>query len=385
MSGKSSTSKLLPVLFGFFVMGFVDVVGISTSYVKKDFALSDTMSNLLPTMVFLWFAVFSVPTGLLMNKIGRKKTVVLSMVVTFIALLVPIISYNFTFILIAFALLGIGNTILQVSLNPLVSNTVSKDKLTSILTLGQFVKAISSFLGPIIAGLTAFALGNWKLMFPIFALVTIISTLWLISTNIEEEKTETQSSSFASSFKLLGDKTILLLFLGILFVVGVDVGMNTATPKFLMERTGMALEKAGIGTSVYFAARTVGALVGAIILAKFSSRIFFRISMITAIAALSVMIFLQNQIPIFIAVAVIGFAIANIFSIIFSLALQKLPTRANEISGLMIMGIAGGAIFPLLMGVMADIIGQRGALLVISVCMLYLVFLSFSLRSEKRN
>ncbi len=385
MTANKSLSRLLPVLFGFFIMGLVDIVGISTSFVKKDFALSDSMSNLLPSMVFLWFAVFSVPTGLLMNKIGRKNTVLISMTFTIIALFLPVISYNFIMVLIAFAFLGIGNTILQVSLNPLISNIVTPEKLTSTLTFGQFIKAISSFLGPIIAGFAALALGNWKLMFPLFAIITFISTLWLILTPIEESQQNIQTTTISSSLKLLGNNKILILFLGILFVVGVDVGMNTVTPKFLMERSGMIIEKAGLGTSIYFAARTVGALIGSILLAKYSSKLFFRISILFSIAALVTMIFLENPIAIFITVAIIGFSIANIFSIIFSIALQKLPERTNEISGLMIMGIAGGAIFPPIMGLMADSLGQRGALIVILFCMLYLILASFLINKEREN
>jgi MFS transporter, FHS family, L-fucose permease len=382
MASKKTIVSALPVLFGFFVMGFVDVVGISTSYVKNDFQLSDTLSNLLPAMVFLWFAVFSVPTGILMNKLGRKNTVLCSMFITILALLVPLVAYNFVMVLIAFALLGIGNAILQVSLNPLVSNIVKKEQLTSSLTLGQFIKAIAAFIGPVLAGFAATTLGNWKLMFPIFGGITVLSTLWLLLTPVEKETEVSGTTSFGAAFSLLGDKTILFLFLGILFVVGVDVGMNTATPKFLMERTGMALDKAGLGTSLYFAARTAGALIGAILLAKISAKKFFRINMVLAIVALIAMISLSNTIGILVMVAIIGFTIANIFSIIFSLALQKLPNRANEISGLMVMGIAGGAIFPLLMGVMADKMGQTGALLVILGCMVYLLVAAMVIKTE---
>jgi len=382
MTANKSLFKALPVLFGFFIMGFVDVVGISTSYVKQDFGLSDTLSNLLPAMVFFWFAVFSVPTGILMNKLGRKNTVLLSMIVTLLALLVPLVAYNFVAILIAFALLGIGNTIIQVSLNPLVSNIVSKDKLTSTLTLGQFIKAIAAFLGPILAGFAASSLGNWKLMLPIFAVITLLSAFWLWISSVEKEAEVSETTSFKAAFSLLGDKTILFLFLGILFVVGVDVGMNTATPKFLMERTGMTLETAGLGTSLYFMARTAGALVGAIVLAKMSAKRFFQVSMILAVIALIAMIPMKNTIGILIMVAIIGFTIANIFSIIFSIAIQKLPLRANEISGLMVMGIAGGAIFPLLMGVMSDKMGQTGGLLVIFGCMIYLLIASFVIKEN---
>ncbi|MDN5291257.1 MAG: transporter, family, L-fucose permease [Anaerophaga sp.] len=384
MNTNTSLSKLLPVLFGFFVMGFVDVVGISTSYVQKDFNLSDSVANLLPMMVFLWFFVFSVPTGLLMNKLGRKNTVLLSMVITFIAMLVPLIAYSYGMALFAFALLGIGNTILQVSLNPLVSNVVSKEHLTSRLTLGQFIKAIASFLGPIIAGFAAATLGNWKMLFPVFAGVTMLSGLWLLLTPIPRDERVEETTSFGEAFGLLKDRTILLLFLGILFVVGVDVGMNTATPKFLMERAGLPLEQAGLGTSLYFAARTVGALTGAILLAKFSATRFFRISMLSAITAMVIMLFSQSTVLILIMVAVIGFAIANIFSIIFSMALQKRPERGNEISGLMIMGVSGGAILPPLMGLASDAIGQTGGMLVILAGMLYLLLAAYVVKSERK-
>lgn len=385
MNSNTSLSKFLPVLFGFFVMGFVDVVGISTSYVQQDFNLSDSVANLLPMMVFLWFFVFSVPTGLLMNKLGRKNTVLLSMAITVVAMLVPWIAYSYGIALLAFALLGIGNTILQVSLNPLVTNVVSEEQLTSRLTLGQFVKAISSFLGPIIAGFAATSLGNWKILFPLFAAITLLSGLWLWLVPIPREESNEKSTSFSDAFGLLKDKTILLLFLGILFVVGVDVGMNTATPKFLMERAGLPLEKAGLGTSLYFAARTIGALTGAILLAKLSSMGFFRISMIVAVAATILMVFSHGTVVILILVALIGFSIANIFSIIFSMALQKRADRGNEISGLMIMGVSGGAVLPPVMGIASDAIGQTGSILVILVGMLYLLFAAYGVKVESKK
>jgi MFS transporter, FHS family, L-fucose permease len=382
MTTEKSFSKSLPVLFGFFIMGFVDVVGIATNYVKQDFALSDTLANLLPMMVFLWFAVFSVPTGLLMNKIGRKKTVLLSMAVTFVAMLVPLASYRFEVVLVAFALLGIGNTILQVSLNPLLSNVVRGERLTSSLTWGQFIKAIASFLGPVIAGFAAASLGNWKLLFPIFAGVTLLSTLWLFITQIEEQPVEGKTSSFRECFSLLKDKTILLFFLGILAVVGIDVGLNTTIPKFLMERCGILLDQAGLGTSLYFIARTTGTFVGAILLIKFSGRKFLIISMVVAIAGMLVMLLMSNLWAILVLIFIMGFAVANVFSIIFSAALQKKPKRANEISGLMIMGVAGGAVIPPLMGVVSDAMGQAGGMAVLLVAMIYLLFSAYSMKKS---
>lgn len=369
---KTSVLQLAPILFGFFIMGFVDVVGIATNYVKKDFGLSDTLSNLLPMAVFLWFLIFSVPTGMLMNKIGRKRTVQLSMLVTGIGLLVPMISYTLPVVLSAFALLGIGNTLLQVALNPLLTNVVSKDKLTSSLTTGQFIKAVSSFLGPIIAAYAGTQFGNWQALFPIFAAITVLSFLWLSATPLHEGGRNESTSTIAECFALLGDRRIFLYFAGILTLVGIDVGLNVSGPRLLMERTGMELEQAGYVASLYFVFKTTGTFLGAILLAKWPARRFYLISAIGAVAAMILLLFAHNAALIYAGVALAGFACANIFSILFSFAMQRMPERSNEVSGLLIMGVSGGAIFPLLMGLASDAAAaQWGAIAVLLVCCAY--------------
>ncbi|WP_167612280.1 MFS transporter [Maribellus sediminis] len=371
---KKSNLAVLPVLFSFFIMGFADVVGISSSYVKQDFGLSDSMANLLPMMVFLWFAVFSVPTGVLMNKLGRKNTVLLSIVVTLLALLVPLASYSYSMVLIAFALLGIGNTILQVALNPLLTNVVSGEKLTSSLTLGQFVKAIASFIGPIVAGVASGTFGNWKLMFPFFALITLLSGLWLILTPIQKEQSNSETAGFAASFNLLKDPVMLSFFFAIVVLVGIDVGLNVTLPKFLMERTVMPLEKAGLGTSLYFAARTIGTFIGAILLMKYSGRKFYIGSAVLGIVALAVMVAIPGPVSLmYTMIFCSGLAVANVFSIVFSAALRRKPEYANEVSGLLIMGVAGGAIVPPVMGLVSDAVGQTGAMLVVLLLFVYLL------------
>lgn len=374
---------LLPVMSGFFIMGFCDVVGIASSYVKEDFGLTETEANFLPSMVFIWFFICSVPTGLLMNRIGRKNTVLLSMALTFGAMLLPLFHYSYGVSLVAFALLGIGNTILQVSLNPLLSNIVDGERLTSSLTAGQFVKAMSSFCGPIIAACATLWTGNWQYMFPLFAAITLLSTGWLLLTPLPKEQTPQNVSSFKDALSLLGNKTILLLFLGILFIVGVDVGINTVTPKLLMERCDMNLSEAGYGTSLYFAFRTAGAFFGAIILARYSSGKIFFYGMLLAIAALIALLFGQDKWVIWTGVSLIGLACANVFSILFGFALKTVPAKANDISGLMIMGVSGGAVIPVFMGLATETAGsQSGATLVIGLCMLYLLFCAISFRKK---
>lgn len=332
MDNKQNQKAIYPILFGFFVMGFADVVGIATNYVKVDFGLSDTLANLLPMIVFLWFALFSIPTGILMGKAGRRNTVVIALAITVLAMLLPLFFYDFASILVAFALLGIGNTILQVSLNPMVANVVNPDRITSVLTLGQFIKAISSFLGPIIAGAASAFWGDWKLIFAVYAATTLISMIWLISTIPGKEHLEAAKATFGTTLSLFKDKYIVSLFLGILFIVGIDVGLNTSIPKLLMERTDMALTEAGLGTSLYFAARTIGSFAGAFLLAKLSGARFLKYSMFVAIAAFVLLLLVPGTWSMFAMIVIVGLACANVFSIIFSYALQHKPERANEIS-----------------------------------------------------
>jgi len=384
MKNENSISKILPVLFGFFIMGFCDVVGITSTHVKADFGLSDTMSNMIPVALFSMFLLFSVPTGILMNKIGRKKTVLLSNVITIAAMFLPLIGYTFAMSLIAFSLLGIANTILQVSLNPLLTNVVKGDQLASSLTAGQFVKAISSFCGPFIAIFAANQLGSWQLIFPIYAVITVLSTIWLMATPIVEEPVVGKASTFGEVLSLLKDIRIFQLFLGILFVVGVDVGLNTAAPKILIERCGLSAADAGFGPSAYFAFRTGGAFFGAILLSEFSSDKFFKINIVIAVLAIAALLFIPGKIAIFALFAIVGFTIANVFPIIYAKAIHIRPDKANEISGLMITGVFGGAVIPFFMGLLSDAFySQVGSVIVILISALYLTYCAFFLKTAK--
>ncbi len=377
-------AKLIPVMLCFFAMGFVDLVGIASNYVKADLNLSDSQANIFPSLVFFWFLIFSVPTGILMNRIGRKKTVLLSLVVTFVSLLLPIFGDSYGLMLCSFSLLGIGNALMQTSLNPLLSNIISGDKLASSLTFGQFVKAIASFLAPYIAmwGATCtipqFGLG-WRVLFPIYMIIAILAILWLSATPIEEEKPD-KASGFVDCLKLLGNPFIILCFLGIMCHVGIDVGTNTTAPKILMERLGMTLDEASFATSLYFIFRTIGCFSGAIILQKVSSKLFFIISVICMLAAMVLLFVSDAQYVIYTAIALIGFGNSNVFSIVFSQALLSLPEKKNEISGLMIMGLFGGTVFPLLMGFASDAMGQDGAVGVMTVGVVYLLFYTLKIK-----
>ena len=374
---KSMKLTLIPVMLCFFAMGFVDLVGIASNYVKEDLGLNDATANLFPSLVFFWFLIFSVPTGMLMNKIGRKKTVLLSLIVTVVSLLLPIFGETFGIMLISFSLLGIGNALMQTSLNPLVSAVTSGKNLASTLTFGQFVKAIASFMAPYIAmwGAVAtipnFGLG-WRVLFPIYMIIGVFATIFLAGTPIEEERNDGKASGFVDCFKLLGKPIVLLSFIGIMCHVGIDVGTNTTAPKLLMERLGWTLNEAAFATSLYFIFRTIGCFTGTVFLRVMKPRLFFTISVVMMALSMVGMFVGESKAILYIAIALVGYGNSNIFSIVFSQALLALPEKKNEVSGLMIMGLFGGTVFPLIMGFASDAIGQIGAVLVMAVGVIYL-------------
>ena len=373
---SSKKLVLIPLMLCFFAMGFVDLVGIASNYVKEDLQLTDSVANVFPSLVFFWFLIFSVPTGILMNRIGRKKTVLLSLIVTLVSLVLPVLGENFGIMLVSFSLLGIGNALMQTSLNPLISTVIKGGHLASTLTFGQFVKAIASFLAPYLAMwgamgvLPTMGLG-WRALFVIYLVMGIFATLLLAGTPIEEEPVD-QASSVTSCLRLLGKPVVLLSFIGIMCHVGIDVGTNTTAPKILMERLGYSLNEAAFATSLYFIFRTVGCLTGSLFLRLLRTRIFFIISVVMMALSMAGLFLGHSQIVLYTAIALVGYGNSNVFSMIFSQALTDMPEQKNEVSGLMIMGLFGGTVFPLLMGFASDAVGQMGAVAVMAVGVIYL-------------
>ena len=373
---SSKKLVLIPLMLCFFAMGFVDLVGIASNYVKEDLQLTDSVANVFPSLVFFWFLIFSVPTGILMNKIGRKKTVLLSLIVTLVSLALPILGENFGIMLISFSLLGIGNALMQTSLNPLISTVIKGGHLASTLTFGQFVKAIASFLAPYLAmwgamGILPLLGLGWRALFVIYLVMGIFATLLLAGTPIEEEPVG-QASSVTSCLRLLGKPVVLLSFIGIMCHVGIDVGTNTTAPKILMERLGYSLNEAAFATSLYFIFRTMGCLTGSLFLRLLRTRTFFIISVVMMALSMAGLLFGHSQTVLYASIALVGYGNSNVFSMIFSQALTDMPEQKNEVSGLMIMGLFGGTVFPLLMGFASDAVGQMGAVAVMAVGVIYL-------------
>ena len=369
---KINISKIAPVLMAFFVMSFVDLVGIGVDRVSKDMSLSATVAQLIPSAAFLWFFVLSVPVGVLQSRLGKKTMLNIGMGVTALGLIVPFIFYSFAVVLIGFALLGIGNTIVQVSANPLMIDVVPGNRASSFLSFSQFVKAIGSMLGAPLAGFFALKFGDWKLLFLVFGIVSILAVVWLGSAKIDETRIEGYKATFSSSFKLLGNGFVLLMVLSIFVVVGVDVGFNSNSGQFLIKQFGIDQTAAESGRSVYFLGRMLGTFAGAIMLTKISSRKFFMWTSLLGIICLAAIILVKSDVLAWGLVFMTGLAVANIWPLVFSIVAAKFPSQNNEISGLVMMAISGGAVIPLLVGWVSDISTIGIAMTILIACMIYL-------------
>ena len=376
---KNSLSLILPVMFGFLAMGFIDMIGLVTNNVRADFNMSDGLVNTISLSCYLWFLLLSIPVGMALTKWGRKKMVLLSLAIHVVALLLPYLYYGFVSVLVAFSLIGIGNTILQVAMNPLVTDVVNSERVTSTITFGQATKAFGSIIAPFIAMWTAVSLGKWQLLFPIYACLSLLGLVWLWLTPIEEKVQEQKNTSFKDTLMLLEDKNIRAFFWGIVVLVAADVAVNMTLPRLMTDQFGLSTEKANLCNSLYFLARTVAAFAGGALLLKVSDKKFFAAGCWLALLGLVLLAVFGKVglVPALVAVCIFGIGYANLFGIVFSFAMRSKPDKTNEVSALLIVGLIGGAILPPVLGWLRDLSGsQIAAVLAIAVVWLYMLWLN---------
>ena len=376
VTNKTKTHKLLPVLLSFIVMGFVDIIGVATGYIKQDFDLTNFAVQFLPMMVLLWFLVLSVPAGILQDKLGKRKMLNIGIWIQAFGMVLPFIHYSFPMMFVAFLMLGVGNTLIQVSANPLLQDVSPPEKLSSLLSTGQFIKAIISFAGPLITTFLATRFGDWKLIFAVYGVTSIIVAIWLGSTPIQESKPEREPATFKSCFSLLKNRFIFLMTLSIFLIVGAEVAINTKIANILMVKFGVTLERAVIGISIFFAGEMVARLIGAILLNWIKPRPFLLLISFIALAGIVGVLISPGYIVALLFIFLIGLGAGNMFPVIFTLALEKMPNRSNEISGLLVMAISGGAFIPPIVGFVSTVVTPLASMFVIGLCMLYVLWIS---------
>ena len=376
---------------GFFVMGFADIVGTVVNQVKSECSLDDVTAGFLPSMIFAWFFLVSLPAGVLSGRVGRKNAVLLSLAVTAAAMFLPLAggagrAWPY---FAAFALIGIGNTVLQAALPALMGNVVPPALLASRISLGQFVKAICAALTPVLIYVAASALGNWRLVFPIYGVVAAAAAAWLMLSRIPDEREApggpaVSTTTFGSCLALLRNPLILALTAGVFFAVGLDVGFSVAIPEFLKGEYKMDVSAAGTGPAVYFVGKTMAAAGGAVLLGKCSPVKCFPWCVGLAILAVAGIFACADSVSFLACVFVAAAATANVFGICMGVALDKMPGKANEITSLMVMAISGGAVAPPVLGFAQKCAGSAGLVWVLLACLAYLAALSAIMRG-KRN
>ncbi len=377
---KNIYLKSTPIFLAFLVMGFGDVSGPLTSQLQSDFSLNNFQAGMVTFMAFIMFGLLSVPLGLYQDRKGRKHVLMLGLLAALIGMVLPILGHYESFILILGGLLflGTGVTMLQVAGNPIMRDVSPEGKYSRNLSFGQFVKAIGSLSGSLIPIVAARYWGlDWKILFPIYGGVMMVVLLILLVTRIEEHAEKEKPATLKSCFGLLRNPYVLMMVVGIFLYVGAEVSMSAKLPNFLEAKFDYNIKEKGLfGTLFFFISLMTGRFLGAVILNWISPRKFLIITSILSLAGIAGLFFASSQVLAFVFIFTIGLGFANIFPLIFSITVDALPERSNEISGLMITAIIGAAIVPVLFGVLADLFGIMAGFVVPGLCVVYILYIA---------
>lgn len=402
-------NKTFPVLLAFLCMGFGDAIGPFVSLAKDTFELSNFVSGFIAFAGFIMFGILSIPMGIYQDKKGKKFVLMLGLFVALAGLSIPIIGElsSFNIFLITVLLLGAGAATLQVAGNPIMRDVSPAGKYSRNLTLGQFIKAIGSLSGPLlpVAAVLWFK-KDWQIIFPVYVSVLAITVAILGFTKIREKRIrDSVPATFKSCISLLSSRYVFMMVLAIFLYVGSEISMSSYLPEYLKSQFGLGIEEiltkigfnietlklAGInmntlgvlGTGFFFIGLLAGRFSGSVILNWLSAKLFLIITSFLSVAGLLGLFVINTEVIAFICIIVIGFGFGNIFPLIFSITVDKMPQRTNELSGLMITAIAGGAIIPLLFGAVADKFSVLTGFLVPVICLLYITFVSIANTRKK--
>jgi FHS family L-fucose permease-like MFS transporter len=373
--------KTLPVFLAFLVMGFGDAVGPFVGLAKDEFTLSNTLAFLIPFVGFIMFGLLSVPLGVYQAKKGKKFILLLGLIIMFVGIVIPIFGFSsFGLFLVTVLLLGAGATTLQVAGNPIMRDVSSEGKYSRNLSLGQFVKAIGSLSGPVIPVIaSAYFRSNWKVLFPIYSIAILITIISVAALRVEEKEADNQNPvTLRSCLSLLAKPFVAMMVAAIFLYVGAEVCMSSGIPLYLHSKFGIEIEKLGLlGTGLFFTTLMIGRFVGGVILNWILPKHFLVATTILSVIAV-LGLFTGVVSIVIISVVVIGLAFANIFPLIFSITVDSMPEKTNELSGLMVTAIVGGAFIPPIMGFVADRTAIEFGFVVPLVALLYIGWVSLS-------
>lgn len=386
-SGPRSPFRALPVFLAFLAMGFGDAVGPFVGLAKQQFELSNFTAQLTAFMGFIMFGILSVPMGLYQDRKGKKFILLLGLGVMLASMLIPTLFGLTTFpvFLLTVLLLGAGATTLQVAGNPLMRDVSAPDKYSRNLSLAQFVKAIGSLSGPLIPVIAANAWGlDWKVIFPVYAVAIAIAWLAGFTLKVKAAAPTAKPATLASCLALLRNGYVAMMVLAIFLYVGAEVSVSSGAPLYLKERFGVDISRVGLlGTGLFFAALTLGRFSGGVILNWVKPPAFFLATSLLSVLGL-LGLFVPSGTVAVMSFFIVGLGFANIFPLVFSITIDRLPEHTNALSGLMVMAIVGGAFVPPLMGWVADLTGSvQSGFFVPLAALAYILYVS--LAAQKRG
>ena len=371
--------RTLPIFLAFLAMGFGDAVGPFVGLARDQFQLSNAVASLVPFVGFSMFGLLSVPVGVLQDRRGKKFVLMLGLLVALTGLMNASFGLTTFFrFLVTILLLGAGAAILQVAGNPIMRDVSEPGRFARNLTLGQFVKALGSLSGAVIPVVAARYFGaGWGVIFPVYACAIALTVVAVATLRVREQKPDRPAATLASCLALLKNPSVLSMVAAIFLYVGAEVSVSAGIPLLLKDRFDIDISRVGLlGTGLFFTALTIGRFSGSVILTWMAPRRFLVVTCLLSLAGLAGL-FLPSSSLALASFFVLGLGFANIFPLVFSIAVERLPSHTNELSGLMVTAIVGGAFLPPLMGALADRTSVQLGFLVPIAAIAYITWVAF--------
>ena len=393
----------------FFVISFLtNIIGPLVPDIISAFNLSLSMAAFLPFSFFLAYGVMSIPSGFLVEYIGEKKVMILAFLISSIGALAFSINPSYSLYVLSLFLVGSGMAMLQVSINPLLRNIGGEKEFAFNSVLGQLFFGLASFISPLIYSylIISLSVGNetsnniilffkkitfpnlrWVSLYWIFSLVSFLMCVTLIFTNFPEKKKPNRENKekLNNYIVLIKNPIVILYFFGIFSYVGLEQGVANWISKFLEIYHSLDPQNMGAKIISYFwGLMTLGTFSGLFLLKKIDSRKILIFFTSASIISLLISLFGPLKVSLF-SFPLIGFFISTMWSIIISLALNSMSKNHGAFSGILVSGIIGGAVFPLIIGILADFAGLKVGMTLLLIPLLFILSIGFWSRPLVNN
>ena len=388
------------ILLIFFVISFItNIIGPLMPDIIESFNLSLTLVALIPFAFFIAYGVMSIPAGMLLLKFKEKHLIVLAFIVIFFGAILLALLPSYLTALFSFFIIGCGMAVLQVVINPLLRVTGGEEHFAMYAVFAQLVFGFASFLSPLVytqlASETFFATDDsffhalstflipkelpWISLYFLFSVISLFMILILAFSKFPkvELKSNEKSGALATHIKLFKNKQIQLFFLGMVCYVGAEQGIANWISQFLNVYHGINPKVLGAATiSDFWGLMTLGGIIGLVLLRFFDSRWILITFSGFAMICLIVALFSTAKLAL-IAFPLTGFFLSVMYPILFSLTLNSFTEDHGSISGILVTGIIGGAILPLIVGWLGDAVGLRSAMCFLFIPLAFILSTGF--------